>query len=73
MRVIHIFEESSSRGQADHLDVWFGHIHAADELDDGECPVVCFCGARMEPLKVKDGDVVVGAVWHLASYPWGSR
>jgi hypothetical protein len=70
VQVIHVFSEPSVFGQEEHLDVWFGRTHAADELDEGKFPIVCFCGGRLEPLRFKDGEVDVAGVWHLRSYPW---
>lgn len=73
MRVIHVFLEDTSSGQQDHLDFWFGRTRAVDEVVDDDLPVVCWCGARLEPLRRVKGEVDVAGVWHLSRYPWGSQ
>ena len=74
MMVIHIFLEDTTAGQADHMDLWFGRTRAVDEIEDGaDFPVVCWCGARLEPLRLVEGETDVAGVWHLSRYPWGSQ
>jgi hypothetical protein len=69
MQVLHAFPEADETARDAHLDVWFGVVHVSDrDDDDPEKPVVCYCGARLEPLRWKDGDVTVAAVWHLEEY-----
>jgi hypothetical protein len=74
MRVIHVFLEDTESGQQDHLDLWFGRTRAQDEVEEEAAfPVVCWCGARLEPLRTIKGETDVAGVWHLSRYPWGAR
>jgi hypothetical protein len=68
MQLLHGFEEERSSGFADHMTHWFGRLRACDAVDEGEFPVVCFCGGRLEPLVVDGKDVVLGVVWHLSKF-----
>lgn len=74
VEVIHAFEEPTKHGCLAHLEHWFGRTHVADELDDDfERPIVCFCGARLEPLAYEHGEVSVAGVWHRSKYDWSSE
>ncbi len=71
MHVIHAFDEPTVDGCEAHMEHWFGRTHLVDEFDDNlEHPVVCFCGARLEPLRYAEGEVDVAGVWHRQRYDW---
>lgn len=67
MLVIHVFQEPTSRGQAQHMEYWFGFPDARGDFFSGDDTVICYCGAKLVPLKrnVKDAsDFLVAGVWH---------
>lgn len=64
MIVLHAFNEDPGDGQDKHLEYWYGSVRLEDETDDGEAPVVCWCGGRC--YKLSKG---VAVVWHNGFWP----
>ncbi len=63
MMLLHAFKEEDLESQDLHLRFWHGTIHPSQVDDDGDYPIVCWCGGRKVDLS-KD----VAAVWHLQEF-----
>ena len=61
--VVHAFPEEDETGRAMHLRYWYGTVRPAQDQDDEDNPVVCWCGGRHVRISEK-----VIAVWHTRSY-----
>ena len=71
VELIHAFQESDKKDKKAHVKYWFG-MSPLDEdefnPEDGSY-IVCYCGARLEPLDAAFIDEAsVAAVWHLKQF-----
>lgn len=67
MDIMHVFEETRTSARKAHIKAFFGNVPGDDDqynAEDGSY-IVCYCGARLIPLKKdKDNKITNAAVWH---------